>query len=142
MLVSSYNPELTSYYHRSCHCVRGATHGCEIDVHRVDDILEVEGNFDVKDLPDIVSDYTDSSNKEESITFAPINSVRAVPTRNLVPQSPCASLARIPQSLSITPYLRPQILCQISHNRPICLSLLFVCSCACVENILRLLLRS
>lgn len=53
LLMSS---ELTSYNHRPCHSVCGATHGCEIDVHRVDDILEVEGNFDIEDLADIVSD--------------------------------------------------------------------------------------
>lgn len=51
--------ELTSYYHRPCHCVRGATHGCEIDVHRVDDTFEVEGNFDVEDLTNTVSDDAD-----------------------------------------------------------------------------------
>lgn len=59
-------PDLTSYYHRPCHCVRGAADACEIDVHRVNDILKVKRNFNVEDLTKTMSDYTNACENSES----------------------------------------------------------------------------
>ena len=42
--------QLTGDNHGPGHCPRGAAHGHEVDIHRIDNVLEVEGNLHVENL--------------------------------------------------------------------------------------------
>ena len=39
--------QLTSNDHGSRHCISGSADGCKIHIHRINDALEIEGDFDI-----------------------------------------------------------------------------------------------
>jgi hypothetical protein len=42
--------QLTGDNHGPGHCPRGAAHGHEVDIHRIDNVLEVKGNLHIEHL--------------------------------------------------------------------------------------------
>ena len=41
---------LTGNNHRACNCVSGSAKGREVHVHGINDVLEIEGYFDIQYL--------------------------------------------------------------------------------------------